>query len=129
MGVGGLMSAEVDRFVHAMRHAIDALTPLGYRITEPVQQGLVVRFSLVRSDSEIKLFYGPPEYHVEMTISMDYPSGRKIYELADLLREPGIGEWIRQHRPATQDDKLEAESIWFAELLALAVPKLTPSKR
>lgn len=77
----------------------------------------VIRYD--RVDMAIKFTFGPPEYHVEMSlINKTGESGEREYRLSDLIYISEIDEWMRRNRlVTTKENQLRDEIVWYCRLL------------
>jgi hypothetical protein len=80
----------------------------------------VIRYD--RTNVGIKFWYGPPEYHVEMSLIKKSANGEeREYLLSDLFAIPQISEWMMENRLVTRQKSKLLELTdainWYCTLL------------
>jgi hypothetical protein len=112
------------RFVAALDRIAPELQRMGFRLHSIEEQGFATWATYVCSDTKIQFVCAPAGYHIEVFLRVD----SKAYELADLMKNHKIREWMQTHEfKMSGDDVLAAEAEWYAMLLRVALSEMRDS--
>jgi hypothetical protein len=115
------MSKEIqDRFIKCVDD-VERYLLSDFRIANKntAIEGFVTRITFSLGEGLIEFLCGPPEYHVEIFISVkaqgDY---LKRYDLAKLMSISHIKSWVVNNKPnMSHGDKIKAEIEWHKQLI------------
>lgn len=81
--------------------------------------GVLARVSFDVGNGIVEFLYGPPEFHVEIFISVN--DGNDVltrYDLAKLMTNNDVKNWVIENRPdMSHGNRVKAEVDWFILLL------------
>jgi hypothetical protein len=116
------MSAETrQRFIEAMKRVEPELGRMGFRAGAHEEQGFATWMMYSRPGTALQFVCAPAGYQIEMFLRI----GGVTYELADLMENERIAEWVSTNKlSSVQGDSLAAEAEWYAALLRIALAEL-----
>jgi len=83
------------------------------------EDGVVAHVSFDVGNGMIEFLYGPPEFHVEIFVSVKNDDDVLTrYDLAKLMTNDDVKSWVIENRPdMSHGDRVKAEVDWFVLLL------------
>jgi len=67
----------------------------------------------------IELLWGPPEFQVELFITV--VASAKRYGLRNMIPIPGVREWMLANKPSQEGDNLKVEFDWIQKFISEAI--------
>ena len=106
-----------------IKYVDDAETQLSsdFKITNKSTDidGFVTRIIYSFGEGLVEFLCGPPEYHIEIFVSVKNTDGNlERYDLIRLVSIPNLRSWMVYNKPdMSHGDKIKSEMEWYISLL------------